>query len=302
VNYCCVQNWTGTLGGRGNIGTDPLFVDAKGADGVAGTADDDLQLRAGSPCVDTGSNTALPADLTTDLNGKSRIVNGVVDMGAYERQDMHGLVAYYPLDEGAGRVIVDASGNGHDGTVQNRAATWVNGQPGFGKALFFDGSNPARGYVNCGTWNPSAGTGQLTVAFWIKRTGANAIWQGVLGKRDGWDPQAAPPMMWYIECNQSTGAIALASRGSYPPGAGSPPTGQWTHVAFTFDGTTLRSYMNGLQVGSGAFSLGAKLDAVITIGCDNNGGYNGFNGAIDNVRIYNRPLSAEEVRTLSKQP
>jgi predicted outer membrane repeat protein len=302
INYCCVQNWTGTLAGTGNIGSNPLFVDADGPDNIVGTLDDDLRLQAVSPCVNAGSNSAVPVDVTTDSDGKPRISNGIVDVGAYERQEIRGLMAYYPLDEGSGTVIVDASGNGRNGQVQDGPATWVNGQPGFGKALFFDGSNPARGYVNCGTWNPSGVTGRLTVAFWIKWTGTNANWQGVVAKRDGWDPEAAPPMMWYIECNQSTGEIALARRGSYPSGAGTPPTGQWTHVAFAFDGTTLRSYMNGVEVGSGTFSFGAKLDAVITIGCDNNGGYNGFNGAIDDVRIYDHALSPEEVQKLSKQP
>jgi len=43
-------------------------------------------LLSTSPCIDSGSNTALPAGITTDLDGNSRIVNGVVDMGAYECQ------------------------------------------------------------------------------------------------------------------------------------------------------------------------------------------------------------------------
>ena len=49
--------------GDGNIDTDPRFRDPIGADEVAGTVDDDLGLRAGSPCIDAGDNTAVPADI-----------------------------------------------------------------------------------------------------------------------------------------------------------------------------------------------------------------------------------------------
>jgi autotransporter-associated beta strand protein len=84
VNYSCVQGWTGALGGTGNIGADPRFLDADGADNVAGTEDDNLRLQAGSSAINTGSNAAVPAGLFTDLDGNPRIVGGSVDMGAYE--------------------------------------------------------------------------------------------------------------------------------------------------------------------------------------------------------------------------
>ena len=83
-NYCCVQGWTGDLGGIGNTGDDPLFVEADGADNVPGTEDDNLRLLAGSACLDAGDNSALPPSVLTDLDGNPRIVNGTVDMGAYE--------------------------------------------------------------------------------------------------------------------------------------------------------------------------------------------------------------------------
>lgn len=65
----------GTDGG-GNIDADPLFV---------GSGADPLDLQGGSPCVDSGSNTLVPAWLTTDILGDARIQNTSVDMGAYER-------------------------------------------------------------------------------------------------------------------------------------------------------------------------------------------------------------------------
>ncbi|MCD6393801.1 MAG: lamin tail domain-containing protein [Planctomycetes bacterium] len=90
INYCCIQGWTGGLGGIGNHGDDPLFVDADGVDDIDGTEDDDLRLSHDSPCIDHGDNAAMPIGLETDLDGRARIIDGdcndtdIVDMGAYE--------------------------------------------------------------------------------------------------------------------------------------------------------------------------------------------------------------------------
>jgi hypothetical protein len=69
--------------GIGNINSDPMFVNA---------LDGDLRLTLGSMCIEDGNNSAVPANVTTDLAGKPRIVDGnfdgnaIVDMGAYEFQ------------------------------------------------------------------------------------------------------------------------------------------------------------------------------------------------------------------------
>ena len=90
LNYCCVDN-TGYGGVTGNITEnncihdDPQFVDA---------ANGDYHLQDTSPCIDAGDNSLVPADVTTDLDGNQRIVDGddppdgvaTVDIGAYEYQ------------------------------------------------------------------------------------------------------------------------------------------------------------------------------------------------------------------------
>jgi predicted outer membrane repeat protein len=111
VRYSCVQGWTGAFGGLGNHGLDPTFVDMDGPDDLVGTADDDLRLQPGSPCIDAADNTAVPTDamdvdgdgdiderLPVDLADNLRFVDDpatpdtgvpdglhpIVDMGAYE--------------------------------------------------------------------------------------------------------------------------------------------------------------------------------------------------------------------------
>jgi predicted outer membrane repeat protein len=111
ADYSCIQGLTGMLGGAGNIGDDPLFVDPLGPDGLPGTEDDDLRLQSASPCIDAGANSAVPLDSADldedddlieftpiDLDGLPRFVDAtdvidtgcgmgaIVDMGAYEFQ------------------------------------------------------------------------------------------------------------------------------------------------------------------------------------------------------------------------
>lgn len=83
VSYSCVQ---GGYGGVDNIASNPNFVNPLGLDNILGTLDDNLRLLLGSPCIDKGDNSALPSDITKDLDSNQRIVNGTVDMGAYEFQ------------------------------------------------------------------------------------------------------------------------------------------------------------------------------------------------------------------------
>jgi hypothetical protein len=99
LTYCDVQNG---FPGQGNIDAAPIFIDADGADNDSATYDDnDYHLAAGSPCVDAGDSTALPRDVTVDIDGDARVIDlpgapntgvplplggEVVDMGADEVQ------------------------------------------------------------------------------------------------------------------------------------------------------------------------------------------------------------------------
>ena len=82
VNHCDIQGliaspFTGSLGGTGNIGNIVLFD---------GPLIGDFHLQPGLFCINAGDNSAVPAGLTTDLDGKPRIQGIAVDMGAYESQ------------------------------------------------------------------------------------------------------------------------------------------------------------------------------------------------------------------------
>ncbi|MBC7772068.1 MAG: hypothetical protein H7210_06215 [Pyrinomonadaceae bacterium] len=97
IDSCCIQGWSTRLPGTHVINTNPLFVSLLGADGAPATGDEDLRLSVGSPCVNTGDTSQLPADvadvdhdgnrleqLPVDLAGRVRVSGQRVDMGVYE--------------------------------------------------------------------------------------------------------------------------------------------------------------------------------------------------------------------------
>jgi hypothetical protein len=116
-----IQGWNGTLGGTNNSGDDPQFINADGPDDDYGTEDDNPRLSAKSPAIDAGDNSFLPPDefdldddgdtsepIPLDLDGSPRILNDIIDLGAYE---FPGAVNPCPGDispvSGNGQVDVD---------------------------------------------------------------------------------------------------------------------------------------------------------------------------------------------------
>jgi hypothetical protein len=212
------------------------------------------------------------------------------------------LVAYYPLDEGTGTTTADASGNEHDGTLRN-GATWI--QPGYfgDSAINVDGSSGSR--VAIGTWDPSEGTGQLSLALWVNWSGEQNMsdHMGLIGKRDSWAATGA--LRWFLEVRQD-GRIHMRNYNqgvAAPTGTLDPFVNTWAHVAVTFDGDIARIYLNGEQVASGEFSLHDKTDASMGIG-STHGGTSGtaevFSGDLDEVYIFNNPLSQAQIQDLAE--
>ena len=76
VGYNCIQNWTGSLGGLENIGSDPCFADP---------CNGDYHLRASSGCIDAGDPCfVVDPCYPVDMDGKPRVIGDRVDMGVYE--------------------------------------------------------------------------------------------------------------------------------------------------------------------------------------------------------------------------
>ena len=199
------------------------------------------------------------------------------------------LVAAAPLDEGTGTTT--DIGGGITGTL-NGGATWVPGQQG--TALEFDGSS---GYVevpDTGT-SPLDITGGLTVALWVRPDALGGT-QMLVSKDNAYE----------FEFGRAGDSVYGLRANNGSQGTGSSPVveGVWQHLAVTWDGTTVRYYKNGVADGSDPFpgpistngdnvGLGARPSLIA-----NGGPTFHLAGAIDDVRVYSRGLSAAEVANL----
>ncbi|MHC4500677.1 MAG: choice-of-anchor Q domain-containing protein, partial [Planctomycetota bacterium] len=138
-NYSCIQDWTGNLGGIGNIGGNPLFVATDGSD-------DNLRLLAGSPCINAGDPNYIAEPNETDLDGNPRIVDGIIDMGAYEGPHQGFLLSTESLTvpEGLTATFTVALAMEPNGMVEVTVAV-ESGDPDIivlsGGTLTFDSSN-----------------------------------------------------------------------------------------------------------------------------------------------------------------
>jgi Concanavalin A-like lectin/glucanases superfamily/PQQ enzyme repeat len=200
-----------------------------------------------------------------------------------------GLVAAYGFNEGSGMVVNDASGNGNNGTISG--ATWTTSGK-YGNALNFNGTN-ARVTINNA---PSLQlTSAMTLEAWVYPTTVNSAWRDVIYKGndnyylEGTSPNSSRPAMG--------GTFAGDLYGTSPLTANT-----WSHLAATYDGATIRLYVNGVQVASRA-QTGAIATSMnpLQIGGDSIYGQY-FAGRIDEVRIYNRALSVTEIQSDMNTP
>jgi len=114
--------------------------------------------------------------------------------------------------------------------------------------------------------------------------------------------------LWGAIANPAeTDRLGLSYQGSissYNSSSGSTPfsvmpKNEWVHLTFTFDGSYATVYVNGVdEVGPKTFSIGPDGDVPVFIGTSNYTGGKTFHGSFDEIRIYDRPLSEQEVQTV----
>ena len=213
------------------------------------------------------------------------ILGPAFSAGAFDAGPQPELKGWWPLDDGAGSTAVDASGNGHDGAIQG-TPQWVVGM--IDGALEFNGTD---NYIDCGDGDNFQFLNDITIACWIKVNAFTTSWQAICTSGDG---------SWRVHRNSGTNTIAWGTSGLGLvdlPGTTDVSTGDWFHIACTYDGANKILYINGVQEGISAETgtIGTSTYNV-NIGENNQATGRYFNGIIDDVRIYNRGLTAEEVR------
>jgi Concanavalin A-like lectin/glucanases superfamily/Bacterial Ig-like domain/Bacterial Ig domain len=203
-----------------------------------------------------------------------------------------GVVAAYGFNEGAGTTLTDLSGNGNNGTISS--ATWTAAGK-YGNALVFNGTNAQVTVPNSTSLQLTTG---MTLEAWVFPTTTPTGWRAVIDKNvDGYFLMASTD----LGNRPSVGGTWVAgSQNTFGPSV--LAVNAWTHLAATFDGATVRLYVNGVQVASQAQTTAlTTTNGTLQIGGD---AYPGefFAGRIDEVRIYNRALSAAEITTDMNTP
>ena len=204
------------------------------------------------------------------------------------------LIGWWKFDNEGSGILSDYSGNGHDGTI--------NGSPQFlpglyGDALEFHGGSD---YVFLEGYKGLLGAPAFTITAWIKTEGNGEIM--------GWGNNVAQER---VEFRVSEYRLRVEHGSGNRQGNTVVSDNQWHHVALTVQANATISYpevivyvdgVDDTRTGSSANAFNIVSNFDLTIARQYNGNNRWFIGLIDDVRLYDRVLSADEVNTLALRP
>jgi hypothetical protein len=235
-----------------------------------------------------------PGERTLDLQFGDTTRTQDVDAG------LSSLKAAWQMDINKGTNVPGAvNGNNgtyngetfHHGTLESNPQ-WVSGK--FGQALEFDGNDD---FVSANT----SGLTELTITAWIYRD-TNNNWHAISSRGDFSDDTRN----WVLEGVNDEDKVRLNmedtsnSFHNIETPSGSLPTEEWVHVAGTYDGSTMKIYLDGVLEASSDDAFTPKTaDVPGAIGAALGGTDHFFDGKLDDVRIYNRSLSNSEVADIA---
>jgi len=203
-----------------------------------------------------------------------------------------GLVAYWKFDEAEGAITFDETGNNNDGTIYG--ASWVAGK--IREALKFDGSTAFVVIPNSRTLNV---TDAITVTLWVKTASDFSTARRLIAKKSSYLFEGVANSLFF---ELFIDGKYRAVKSHWPRSS----TEAWVHIAGMYDSSSkvIKLYLNGVEVARKSLSAlssyiinvsGSKVE----IGMLDKKGF--FSGLIDEVRIYNRALTADEIKELFQQ-
>lgn len=196
-----------------------------------------------------------------------------------------GLVAAYSFNETAGTSANDASGNGNTGSIAGATRTAAGK---YGGALSFNGVSDRVNINDSASLDLTAG---MTIEAWVRPSSLSG-WRTVILKEKPGDFAYA----LYASNGSRPGGYTRTGGLDAAVGTAALALDAWTHLAATYDGAFLRLYVNGAQVTAVAASGSIDVStSPLRIGGNAVWGSEYFAGLIDEVRVYNRALSAAEI-------
>jgi hypothetical protein len=211
-----------------------------------------------------------------------------------------GLVARWTFEEKSGTTAADSTGNQNHGTLRD-GALFTAGKGGGGLALDGDAA-----YVRVAP-SPSilSITEQFTVCAWVQRKADQTGWRFVLTKPKL--PLSNEELWLGFFDNRPSLGVEIPSGEKELLGPSALPLNQWIHLAGTYDGKALKIFVNGSMQAEQAYAGPIKLSSQpLSIGARINvaterAGY-ALCGQLDEVRLYNRALSPQEIGALAAPP
>ena len=202
-----------------------------------------------------------------------------------------GLVAAYSFDEGAGTTAADNSGTGNNGTLIN-GATWSTTAK-FGAAASFDGTNDRIDVADSNSLDLTSG---MTLEAWVRPT-ANSSYRTVLLKEVTGELAYALYAADSDHGGRSSGWNRIGNVSRFADGTSALPLNTYSHIAVTYNGSSLVFYVNGVATRSTAATGNIQTSTMpLRIGGNTIWGEY-FQGQIDELRVYNRALTQNEIQT-----
>jgi len=234
-----------------------------------------------------------------DQPGKEVDTSQKNSLGLDELEQNYGLVSWWRLNGDTKDKI-----SGNDGSQKNGVTCGVAGK--FEEACQFDGDNDLIQVPNDNSLSSVMGkTNNFTISAWIYPTAWTQY--GAISKTAGGCWYQSTNALWTysggFRCVMGHGDTASCN----PPGGGiaisyKPDLNNWYHVVCTADGTNLKMYVNGKEVGSAAVSgiTVTRNDntAPMTIGRRCPGCTGAISGKVDEVMIFNKGLTANQIKSI----
>ncbi|MEM7387870.1 MAG: LamG-like jellyroll fold domain-containing protein, partial [Verrucomicrobiota bacterium] len=218
-----------------------------------------------------------------------------------------GMQGYWSFDDGAGTTAGDLSGNNRDAVFRNGEPVWGEGRTGSG--LVFDGDDD----LIVSGWNGIGGNAARSIAYWVKTDWDASVSNGIVG----WG-ESTTGRKWHTRLNENAGngvvgAVRTEIEGSFIIGSTPLNDGSWHHVVSVFpEGSTLMEhvihYIDGVAevrsgIGSQTLEIATASDdggTEVTFGSRLQGANQQyFIGTIDDVGIWDRALTEEEIAALA---
>ena len=219
---------------------------------------------------------------------KSGIYNGYKVIGT-QTLGLRGLVLWLKFNEGSGNIAYDSSFYNNHGTIYG--ATWTDGK--FGKALSLDGVDD---YVEVPDSESLNITDEITIVAWVKPIS----W--ISGREQWIVHKYSPGWLLYAWSDNDLRFIINNRTDIDHIVVPLPPLNQWSHIVATVEnGNIVTIYKNGEYVDSKTLSVSLDSNTLSTRPVQIGGKSTEnkcFNGLIDEVRIYNRALSENEIKML----